>query len=420
MKLFCVDSLPSRIAEAVAVYCGLLPGNLSVERKHTFDSVRLESSDPSLQKELRSRVTPVRDLPKGYKMTINHPRAICRVLARAAKKTGLLGEGTGDAKDQGVFDETFAIALAPIDDAVLSRLDKMLIKGTFLGGNQMNLGDIAVYVALYARVAANPACVPAAVRRWFDFVQNDSAISGKVKFLPNVAIASGPSPLFAPAAPTGGADSKSAPQKSSKGGSAAGVDRAAAKAAKKKAQAAKKAARKAKLEAEARARAFKEIGRLNLIVGLFKEVKVSPGDTTLYVSQIQVSADGAMRTVVSRIAEYIPASDLRGNKCVLIANLPEAEFGGVVSQGRVLCATDKSDKKKKAIVAPPQDAKVGERVAFKGAEKIEPDKIVPDKKLRSAMKKLAVIKGTAMYSDLAFNTSAGVCTCGGVQQGTIA
>jgi len=278
--------------------------------------------------------------------------------------------------------------------------------------------------------------LPVNLKRWFNTVQHNRRLRNKIPTLPVVAVPMAPSSLFTAGLSDlkmgGGRNAKAAGAKAAgakaaaggagakrgKEGKAAGGKGAGGKDPKKD-KAAKKAAKKERLEKEAKARAAKAIGRVDIRVGLVQKCRLSEGDDTLFVSTVEVES-GSTRQVVSRLGGFVPMEVMQGSKVVLIVNLPEAEFGGTQSQGRILCGTDAKDKKLKSLIRPPSDAKVGERVSFDGAEGLKPDEPVKDKHLRPVMKKLKVVDGNALYDALGFKTSAGVCTCPGIKAGTIA
>mmetsp|Transcript_3454 Transcript_3454/g.6888 ORF Transcript_3454/g.6888 Transcript_3454/m.6888 type:complete len:428 (-) Transcript_3454:83-1366(-) len=419
MTFYARDTVRSKIIETVAVYCQLIPGKMKVVRNHKYPLALVSSADPGLQKELHSRI-PM-DLPKTELLTLNHPRAIVRYLARASNNLALLGKSP---VEEGLVDDLIAMALAPVDAAVLKSLDSRALKSTFLGSTSgLRLGDLALYAALHPMAKD----LPENLKRWFNTLQNNRRLKNKIPSMPAVPLAMAPSPLFTAglselktAAGSGGAGAGGA----KKGGAKAGKEKAAGgKGGKgqdaKKDKAAKKAAKKARLEKEAKARAAKAVGRVDMRVGLVKECKLSEADPTLFVSKVEVSS-GGVRQVVSRLGGFVPLEKMQGRKVVVIVNLPEAEFGGTQSQGRILCGTDAKDKNLKSLVAPPADSKIGERIAFDGAEDLKPDETVKDKHLRPVMKKLKVVDGNAFYDALGFRTSAGVCNCPGIKAGTIA
>ncbi|GAB5364334.1 hypothetical protein AAMO2058_000960700 [Amorphochlora amoebiformis] len=423
MTLFVDRSVSGQFLRAVAAQCQMT--DLKIREDHKYSQPVLISYDPALQKELSSRVFDSEEA-----LSLNYPRAIARYMARISNNAILLGSGP---LEEALVDDLIAVALGKITGDVIKRLDQMTAKTTYLGSpSGMRLGDLAVFAAVHHKVESKKGSIdalPSNLLRWFNFMQHHHTLSGKVDSLPLIPVVVPPSPLFGVLDAVGGGKGK---EKEGKGGLKEGKKGAGAKSGSKgpspseagtmtaaEKKAAKKAAKKLKLAAEAKARAAKEIGRINIRAGRITSCEPAESDSTLYVSKVDLGAEGE-RKVVSRLGGFVPIENMRGSLCVLIANLPEADFGGQISQGRILCGTDMENKSKKSIVLPPTGIVVGERITFEGAENIEPDKIVKDKRLRPVMKKLNVSAGTAKYADLPFTSSKGPCTCPGIDKGTIA
>eukprot|EP00468_Gymnochlora_sp_CCMP2014_P009494 CAMPEP_0167755322 /NCGR_PEP_ID=MMETSP0110_2-20121227/8757_1 /TAXON_ID=629695 /ORGANISM="Gymnochlora sp., Strain CCMP2014" /LENGTH=412 /DNA_ID=CAMNT_0007641291 /DNA_START=32 /DNA_END=1270 /DNA_ORIENTATION=- len=408
MILYSSKDTSGRFIEAVASYCGL-ESRLEINREYKVDLSLIASDDAALQKELRARVLT----SSGKALPINYPRTIARYVAKSSNNETLLGKGP---LEEALVEELMSLALnGPLDSRTLAMLEKRAATNTYLGSpSGLRLGDLAVYAALHPVVAEKKGVIDAltpSLMRWFKFVQYH--IEGKVPTLAPVSIKVPPSPLFtkglsAPAAkPTKASNESKQPAKGG-GKKKKNADDKAAKKAKKK----------AKLEAEAKVRNAKKAGKANLRVAFIKECNPSDADKTLYVSQLDLGDH--VRQVVSRLGEFVPLEKMRGAKCVVVANLKEGVFGGVKSQGRILSGTHAKDAKKKCLVTPPADSKVGERIIFEGAEDIAPDAEIKEKNFKAFLKGLNVTNEVAMYTNLSFNTSAGKCMCPGLSAGTIA
>lgn len=73
------------------------------------------------------------------------------------------------------------------------------------------------------------------------------------------------------------------------------------------------------------------------------------------------------------------------------------------------------------MVEPPKSAKIGEKVTFAGFEG-EPDEVLnPKKKVWETVQVDLRTNSelTALYKDIPFTTSAGICTVSSIQNGTI-
>ncbi|MBQ2701122.1 MAG: methionine--tRNA ligase [Clostridia bacterium] len=69
--------------------------------------------------------------------------------------------------------------------------------------------------------------------------------------------------------------------------------------------------------------------------------------------KLTLSLGDEERTVVSGIAQSYTADEMVGKQVVLLANLKPAKLRGVLSQGMILCASDKEDKTLKLITVEP-------------------------------------------------------------------
>jgi len=197
------------------------------------------------------------------------------------------------------------------------------------------------------------------------------------------------------------------------------LEKAAAEAAAKKAAveaAAKKAAAKS---AAAAGEAQSDLSKLNILVGRIVEVSIHPEADSLYIEKIDVG-EAAPRQVVSGLVKHIPIEQMQGRSVVILANLKANKLRGVESQAMVLCATS-PDGATVELVEPPAGSTVGERVVFEGHAG-EPEAVLPPKK--KIWEKVQPELNTsadrvARWKDVAFGTSAGVCTVPTAAGGTI-
>ncbi|GJY71439.1 probable methionine--tRNA ligase, partial [Tanacetum coccineum] len=117
------------------------------------------------------------------------------------------------------------------------------------------------------------------------------------------------------------------------------------------------------------------ISRLDIRVGVIREVKKHPDADSLYVETIDVGEEQP-RTVVSGLVKYIPLGEMQNRKVCVLCNLKPATMRGIKSHAMVLCAAT-SDKVE--LVEPPASAVIGERVTFSGFNG-EPDAVLNPKK----------------------------------------
>ncbi|KAL9254454.1 putative methionine--tRNA ligase [Drosera capensis] len=161
------------------------------------------------------------------------------------------------------------------------------------------------------------------------------------------------------------------------------------------------------------------IARLDIRVGLIRNVQQHANADTLYVEEIDVGED-APRTVVSGLVNYIPIEQMQDRKVCVLCNLKPATMRGIKSHAMVLAASD-SEHTMVELVDPPVDAVIGERVTFPGFEG-EPDGVLNPKK--KMWETLQVDLNTdanlvARFKDIPFTTSAGVCKVSSIVNGSI-
>nr|XP_043635554.1 probable methionine--tRNA ligase [Erigeron canadensis] len=161
------------------------------------------------------------------------------------------------------------------------------------------------------------------------------------------------------------------------------------------------------------------ISRLDIRVGVIKEVQKHPDADSLYVEKIDVGEDQP-RTVVSGLVKYIPLEEMQNRKVCVLCNLKPATMRGIKSHAMVLCANS-GDHTKVELVEPPESAAIGERVVFSGFDGAPDDVLNPKKKVWETLQvDLHTDKDLiACFKDLPFTTSAGVCKVSTISDGPI-
>ena len=149
-------------------------------------------------------------------------------------------------------------------------------------------------------------------------------------------------------------------------------------------------------------------------------VRSHPEPEKLYVEKVDVG-DGAPRTVVSGLVDFMPASELTNRRAVLLCNLKPAKMRGIESQAMVLAASN-DDHSKVELLTPPAECAIGERITFKGCdgEPVLPF-MPPKKKIWEAVQPdfHTNDKCVALYKDLTFDTKHGPCTVATIKNGGI-
>ena len=158
------------------------------------------------------------------------------------------------------------------------------------------------------------------------------------------------------------------------------------------------------------------ITALDIRVGQVVRVWEHEEADKLYCEEIDVGEDEP-RQIASGLRPFMGPEDLEGKKVLVLCNLKARKLVGFPSHGMVLCASN-SDHTDVRLIAPPVDAKIGERVTvpdfdFEGEESAPfAENKVGKKKV---VEKLAPFLVTSKYGvpeflGRPFMTTAGVCT----------
>ena len=148
-----------------------------------------------------------------------------------------------------------------------------------------------------------------------------------------------------------------------------------------------------------------------------KIVSIKPHDTAerLYVEEIDVGAEaGGVRQVVSGLRPYYTAEEMQDRLVVVVCNLKESKFQGVMSFGMVLAAKS-ADGTQVQLLSVPEGSVVGERVKLQGYEGtyFAPLNAARMKKLKAWEAVVPDLhsneEGVACWKDLTLTTSAGAC-----------
>ena len=92
---------------------------------------------------------------------------------------------------------------------------------------------------------------------------------------------------------------------------------------------------------------YEDFQKIDLVVGKILECKKHPNADKLLVSQVDLGSE--IRQIVSGIAMFYKPEEIVGKKVVVVRNLKEANLRGEVSQGMLLCASNKQDNKLELI-----------------------------------------------------------------------
>lgn len=84
---------------------------------------------------------------------------------------------------------------------------------------------------------------------------------------------------------------------------------------------------------------------LEIRVGKIVEVVKHPEADSLYVEKVDLGEVSGPRTIVSGLVEYCSADQLLNSDVVVLCNLKPRALKGIMSQGMLLCASNKAESK---------------------------------------------------------------------------
>jgi aminoacyl tRNA synthase complex-interacting multifunctional protein 1 len=260
----------------------------------------------------------------------------------------------------------------------------MLMKSTFLIGNDLTAADALVFSLLHSRIRA---LIPSNQRkhfrvlRWFLQIQNELTKNLTSIFVPVTfdlkALES----------------SAVVPEKSMEK-----LSLEEAKERKKQIKAKKSEAAPAPVAAVD----VPVIGRVDLRVGKIVEIEKHPNADRLYIEKVDFG-ETELRTVVSGLVEHVPIEDLKDRMCMFICNLKPASICKVQSTAMLLVAKNETQGLEPLII--PVGARPGDRICVSGVE-AHPDAVIkPAKEPQTSVwddvrKDLSVdAEGFAKYKD---------------------
>ena len=145
-------------------------------------------------------------------------------------------------------------------------------------------------------------------------------------------------------------------------------------------------------------------GRLNIRVGHITKVEAHPNpEKNLYIETIDFGKEIGQRQILSGLGgSGIQMSDLENTKRPFLINLKPAKFGGIESQGMLLCASSgDAENRKIALLSVPNSANPGDKVLIEGFEKEEADeRLNPKKKVWETLAPdFKVVEGKCVFKE---------------------
>lgn len=124
--------------------------------------------------------------------------------------------------------------------------------------------------------------------------------------------------------------------------------------------------------------------RLDIRVGKIVSVEKHPNADSMYLEKIDVG-EAEPRQVISGLVKYYTLEEMQDTRLLVICNLKPSKLRKIDSYGMVLCAGT-PDKSQVELVIPPEEARVGERVAL-DLDDYDVSKLTPDEQVNADKKK---------------------------------
>ncbi|KAL8539399.1 hypothetical protein ACS0TY_001139 [Phlomoides rotata] len=152
------------------------------------------------------------------------------------------------------------------------------------------------------------------------------------------------------------------------------------------------------------------VSLLKIQIGLIRKAWKHPSADSLLVEEIDVG-EAKCRQVVSGLAKFCTPEELTNRRVVLITNVKPGKLRDVMSEGLVLCASNKDHTVVEPLIAP-DGAKLGECVTFSGIDGKPEEVLNPKKKQLDKITPNLFTdeKGIATFKGIPFTTSSGPCT----------
>lgn len=156
--------------------------------------------------------------------------------------------------------------------------------------------------------------------------------------------------------------------------------------------------------------------KVDFRVGRINKVWSHETAERLYCEEIDVGAEaGGVRVVVSGLRQYYTPEEMQGRLVIVVCNLKESKFQGVMSFGMVLAAKS-ADGSRVELLSVPEGSVVGERLTLQGYSGAYAAPLTS-----ARMKKLKAWEavapdlhtdeaGVACWKELQLATSTGVCS----------
>ncbi|XP_042014537.1 aminoacyl tRNA synthase complex-interacting multifunctional protein 1-like [Salvia splendens] len=311
----------------------------------------------------------------------------------------------------------------PTADVQLKALEELneelLTKSVILGdGLKLSVADVYLYATAHSSVnrlsSSDKSRLPHLLR-WVDYIQNqddiapilDKIVVENAEFVPPVS-----KPVSKPVKTVEDSTPKKTVQETKEAGKSETVPKVKKTADTKKVEESQASQVKKKLPEKEVEKKDEElsVSLLKIQIGHIRKAWKHPSADSLLVEEIDVG-EAKCRQVVSGLAKFCTPEELTNRRVVLITNVKPGKLRDVMSEGLVLCASNKDHTVVEPLIAP-DGAKVGECVTFSGLDGKPEEVLNPKKKQLDKITPNLFTdeKGVATFKGIPFMTSSGPCS----------
>lgn len=296
------------------------------------------------------------------------------------------------------------------DELKLNTIDEHLLLNSFFVGSSMTIADVAIFYSVSKQLKSVEG--RANLKRWFKLIQSRVNASNKIEEGESVTI------FFNSQGNTNGTSS-SVKASESKPKSEGTKESKVPKEKQLKAPTEKaepdSGVLKEKTKSKAESKNVPSIAELNpmkldLRVGVILRCWEHPEAEKLLCEEIDVGEEKP-RQIASGLRAHYSASEMEGQRVVVLANLKERPMVGFKSQGMVMCSCN-DDHSVIKLVNPPSTAKPGDRITFEGfeGEPATPNEMVKKKLLENLSPYFRTDEnGVANWNGVPFGVAGSVC-----------
>lgn len=104
---------------------------------------------------------------------------------------------------------------------------------------------------------------------------------------------------------------------------------------------------------------YSDFEKIDMRVGKILEIEDIAGADKLYKLTVDIGTE--KRTLAAGIKKFYSKEELKGKRCIILANLEPRKLRGIESNGMILASVNE-DESKVILIQPEEDIELGSRV----------------------------------------------------------